>query len=77
MRDVLGGRLKQFTRLHPALTALTLEGMQGEAEVPRHAGMADAPPPRPAAREPEPGSGHLGGPGNLSGAAHRSGTPRR
>ncbi|MGL6286809.1 TAXI family TRAP transporter solute-binding subunit [Aeromonas hydrophila] len=44
VRDVLSGRLKQFTRLHPALTALTLEGMQGEAEVPRHAGMADAPP---------------------------------
>ncbi len=44
VRDVLSGRLKQFTRLHPALTALTLEGMQAEAEVPRHAGMADAPP---------------------------------
>lgn len=44
VRDVLSGRLKQFTRLHPALTQLTLEGMQGEAEVPRHAGMADTPP---------------------------------
>lgn len=44
VRDVLSGRLKQFTRLHPALTALTLEGMQAEAEVPRHAGMADAAP---------------------------------
>lgn len=44
VRDVLSGRLKQFTRLHPALTQLTLEGMLGEAEVPRHAGMADAPP---------------------------------
>ncbi len=59
VRDVLSRRLKQFTRLHPALTALTLEGMQGEAEVPRHAGMADAPPallpealnPAPAASE--------------------------
>lgn len=55
VRDVLSGRLKQFTRLHPALTALTLEGMQGEAEVPRHAGMADAAPAlQPEALNPAP-----------------------
>ncbi|HDX8402904.1 TPA: TAXI family TRAP transporter solute-binding subunit [Aeromonas dhakensis] len=57
VRDVLSGRLKQFTRLHPALTALTLEGMQAEAEVPRHAGMADAPPApalQPEALSPAP-----------------------
>ena len=55
VRDVLSGRLKQFTRLHPALTALTLEGMQGEAEVPRHAGMADAAPTlQPEALNPAP-----------------------
>ncbi|MGL6444251.1 TAXI family TRAP transporter solute-binding subunit, partial [Aeromonas hydrophila] len=62
VRDVLSGRLKQFTRLHPALTALTLEGMQAEAEVPRHAGMADAPPP-PALLPEAP----QGAPGNSEG----------
>ncbi|WP_139707021.1 TAXI family TRAP transporter solute-binding subunit [Aeromonas hydrophila] len=55
VRDVLSGRLKQFTRLHPALTALTLEGMQAEAEVPRHAGMTDAAPALlPEALSPAP-----------------------
>jgi uncharacterized protein len=47
VRDVLTARLKQFTRLHPALTTLTLDSMLAEAEVPRHPGMEDAvlPPP--------------------------------
>ncbi len=55
VRDVLSGRLKQFTRLHPALTVLTLEGMQAEAEVPRHAGMTDAAPALlPEALSPAP-----------------------
>ncbi len=42
VRDVLTARLKQFTRLHPALTTLTLDSMLAEAEVPRHPGMEDA-----------------------------------
>lgn len=47
VRDVLTARLKQFTRLHPALTTLTLDSMLAEAEVPRHPGMEDTvlPPP--------------------------------
>ncbi|MGY3893577.1 TAXI family TRAP transporter solute-binding subunit [Aeromonas enterica] len=47
VRDVLTARLKQFTRLHPALTPLTLDSMQAKTEIPRHPGMEDAalPPP--------------------------------
>ncbi len=44
IRDVLSSRLKQFTRLHPALTTLTPETMQTDNIVPPHPGMQDAPP---------------------------------
>ena len=44
LRDVLTARLKQFTRLHPALTTLTPESMQAGDILPLHPGMLDAPP---------------------------------
>ncbi|MFR9703216.1 TAXI family TRAP transporter solute-binding subunit [Aeromonas sanarellii] len=44
LRDVLSERLKQFTRLHPALTTLTWEGMQAGDLAPLHPGMLDAAP---------------------------------
>ncbi|WP_421292680.1 TAXI family TRAP transporter solute-binding subunit [Aeromonas taiwanensis] len=44
LRDVLNDRLKQFTRLHPALTTLTWEGMQAGNIAPLHPGMLDAAP---------------------------------
>ncbi|TFF72056.1 immunogenic protein [Aeromonas taiwanensis] len=44
LRDVLNDRLKQFTRLHPALTTLTREGMQAGKLAPLHPGMLDAAP---------------------------------
>ena len=44
VRDVLTSNLKQFTRLHPALTTLTPESMQAGAMIPLHPGMQDAPP---------------------------------
>ncbi|MEG0006441.1 MAG: TAXI family TRAP transporter solute-binding subunit [Aeromonas sp.] len=44
VRDVLTNNLKQFTRLHPALTTLTPESMQADDIVPTHPGMQDAPP---------------------------------
>lgn len=43
VRDVLTNNLKQFTRLHPALTTLTAESMQADGIVPPHPGMLDAP----------------------------------
>ncbi|WP_287147321.1 TAXI family TRAP transporter solute-binding subunit [Aeromonas sp.] len=61
VRDVLTARLKQFTRLHPALTPLTLDSMQAKAEVPHHPGMEDAvlPPPSliPESLTPEESAG--------------------
>ncbi len=61
VRDVLTARLKQFTRLHPALTPLTLDSMQAKAEVPHHSGMEDAvlPPPSliPESLTPEESAG--------------------
>jgi len=48
LRDVLNERLKQFTRLHPALTTLTWEGMQaGEGTAPLEG--SDTLPEQPAA----------------------------
>lgn len=48
LRDVLNERLKQFTRLHPALTTLTWEGMQAGSIALLHPGMLDAVPTLPA-----------------------------
>lgn len=48
VRDVLTARLKQFTRLHPALTPLTQDSMLAAADVPRHPGMEDAALPLPS-----------------------------
>ena len=44
LRDVLNRNLKQFTRLHPALTTLTPESMQAGDILPLHPGMLDAAP---------------------------------
>ncbi|MNF37017.1 TAXI family TRAP transporter solute-binding subunit [Aeromonas media] len=44
LRDVLSRHLKQFTRLHPALTTLTPESMQAGDILPLHPGMLDAVP---------------------------------
>ncbi|MFC5707500.1 TAXI family TRAP transporter solute-binding subunit [Aeromonas eucrenophila] len=44
VRDVLTNNLKQFTRLHPALTTLTLESMLADDIIPPHPGMQDAQP---------------------------------
>ncbi|WP_429111200.1 TAXI family TRAP transporter solute-binding subunit [Aeromonas rivipollensis] len=44
LRDVLSRNLKQFTRLHPALTTLTPESMQAGDILPLHPGMLDAAP---------------------------------
>lgn len=48
VRDVLTARLKQFTRLHPALTPLTQDSMLAAADIPRHPGMEDAALPLPS-----------------------------
>ncbi|MDF8327726.1 TAXI family TRAP transporter solute-binding subunit [Aeromonas salmonicida] len=48
VRDVLTARLKQFTRLHPALTPLTQDSMLAATDVPRHPGMEDAALPLPS-----------------------------
>ncbi|MFM4847311.1 TAXI family TRAP transporter solute-binding subunit [Aeromonas rivipollensis] len=44
LRDVLSRNLKQFTRLHPALTTLTPESMQAGDILPLHPGMLDTAP---------------------------------
>lgn len=44
LRDVLSRNLKQFTRLHPALTTLTPESMLAGDVLPLHPGMLDAAP---------------------------------
>ena len=57
LRDVLNERLKQFTRLHPALTTLTWEGMRAGSIALLHPGMLDAVPTsrRTPSRHPVPG----------------------
>ncbi|EPX9362555.1 TAXI family TRAP transporter solute-binding subunit [Aeromonas veronii] len=44
VRDTLLARVKQFSRLHPALSKVTLEQLQAQTELPLHAGMSDQPP---------------------------------
>ncbi|MBE8734336.1 TAXI family TRAP transporter solute-binding subunit [Aeromonas veronii] len=44
VRDTLLARVKQFSRLHPALSKVTLEQLQAHTELPLHAGMSDQPP---------------------------------
>ncbi|MEZ6962332.1 MULTISPECIES: TAXI family TRAP transporter solute-binding subunit [unclassified Aeromonas] len=52
VRDTLLARVKQFSRLHPALSKITVERLQAQTELPLHAGMSDqAPEPLPLAPE--------------------------
>lgn len=44
VRDTLLARIKQFSRLHPALSKVTPEQLQAQTELPLHAGMSDQPP---------------------------------
>ncbi|ENC6431973.1 TPA: TAXI family TRAP transporter solute-binding subunit [Aeromonas veronii] len=44
VRDTLLARVKQFSRLHPALSKVTSEQLQAQTELPLHAGMSDQPP---------------------------------
>lgn len=44
VRDTLLARVKQFSRLHPALSKVTSEQLQAHTELPLHAGMSDQPP---------------------------------
>ncbi|MFL9595902.1 TAXI family TRAP transporter solute-binding subunit [Aeromonas veronii] len=44
VRDTLLARVKQFSRLHPALSKVTPEQLQAQTELPLHAGMSDRPP---------------------------------
>ncbi|OCQ43306.1 immunogenic protein [Aeromonas veronii] len=44
VRDTLLARVKQFSRLHPALSKVTPEQLQAHTELPLHAGMSDQPP---------------------------------
>jgi hypothetical protein len=44
VRDTLRARVKQFSRLHPALSKVTPEQLQAHTELPLHAGMSDQPP---------------------------------
>ncbi|MFM5433146.1 TAXI family TRAP transporter solute-binding subunit [Aeromonas veronii] len=43
VRDTLLARVKQFSRLHPALSKVTPEQLQAQTELPLHAGMSDQP----------------------------------
>ncbi|MFQ2177635.1 TAXI family TRAP transporter solute-binding subunit [Aeromonas veronii] len=52
VRDTLLARVKQFSRLHPALSKVTLEQLQAQTELPLHAGMSDQ-PPAPLSLTPE------------------------
>jgi hypothetical protein len=61
LRDVLNERLKQFTRLHPALTTLTWEGMQAGSIALLHPGMLDAVPTLPADTLTASGAGATSG----------------
>ena len=52
VRDTLRARVKQFSRLHPALSKVTPEQLQAQTELPLHAGMSDQPPePLPLSSE--------------------------
>ncbi|MGY3851270.1 TAXI family TRAP transporter solute-binding subunit [Aeromonas aquatilis] len=52
VRDTLLARVKQFSRLHPALSKVTPEQLQAQTELPLHAGMSDQPPePLPLSSE--------------------------
>ncbi|MBL0622062.1 TAXI family TRAP transporter solute-binding subunit [Aeromonas veronii] len=52
VRDTLLARVKQFSRLHPALSKVTPEQLQAHTELPLHAGMSDqAPEPLPLTPE--------------------------
>ncbi|MGY3916141.1 TAXI family TRAP transporter solute-binding subunit [Aeromonas australiensis] len=44
VRDTLLARVKQFSRLHPALSKVTPEQLQAHTELPLHAGMSDQTP---------------------------------
>ncbi|BBT81528.1 hypothetical protein WP8S18E11_31940 [Aeromonas veronii] len=52
VRDTLLARIKQFSRLHPALSKVTPEQLQAQTELPLHAGMSDQ-PPAPLSLTPE------------------------
>ncbi|MFM5529241.1 TAXI family TRAP transporter solute-binding subunit [Aeromonas veronii] len=52
VRDTLLARVKQFSRLHPALSKVTPEQLQAQTELPLHAGMSDR-PPAPLSLTPE------------------------
>ncbi|MEN3759576.1 TAXI family TRAP transporter solute-binding subunit [Aeromonas veronii] len=52
VRDTLLARVKQFSRLHPALSKVTPEQLQAHTELPLHAGMSDQ-PPAPLSLAPE------------------------
>lgn len=43
VRDTLLARVKQFSRLHPALSKLTHEQLQVQTALPLHTGMTDSP----------------------------------
>lgn len=52
VRDTLLARVKQFSRLHPALSKVTPEQLQAQTELPLHAGMSDqSPAPLPLTPE--------------------------
>ena len=70
LRDVLNERLKQFTRLHPALTTLTWEGMQAGSIALLH--------PHPPGGHPHGirCRGDLGCPANLAPGEQRGHTDR-
>lgn len=53
VRDTLLARVKQFSRLHPALSKVTPAQLQAQTELPLHAGMSDQ-PPAPLSLTPEP-----------------------
>ncbi|MBS4686385.1 TAXI family TRAP transporter solute-binding subunit [Aeromonas sobria] len=52
VRDTLLARVKQFSRLHPALSKVTPEQLQAQTELPLHPGMSDQ-PPEPVSLTPE------------------------
>ncbi|WP_303847033.1 TAXI family TRAP transporter solute-binding subunit [Aeromonas sobria] len=52
VRDTLLARVKQFSRLHPALSKVTPEQLQAQTELPLHSGMSDL-PPEPLSLTPE------------------------
>ena len=76
LRDVLNERLKQFTRLHPALTTLTWEGMRAGSIALLHPGMLDAVPTLPADTLTASGAGRLGRPADLVPGEQRGHTDR-